>query len=580
MDVAQVCKQESRWIPLPRLLSRLLIPLTLGVGLACTDNGSPGGPETPDGPLGASKQPVQDCDNDNFPANSQSLIPDAVVEYVEGYVEQLAGKVPSADVAAIFKRAALDTLCHTIFYKSGDEENDGRDLTFVITGDIPAMWLRDSTNQVQPYLMLLARDKVAQPSGWAELRDVLRGLINQQAEFLMMSVYSNAFCNQSLSPGNCGKMENDHTYMPSVWLNYVRENKYELDSIAAFLRISRQYYQATGDSSFADSEWLTAIGAVRNALKAQQAPSTAIYSAFFAANADSGAVACGPDCSYPSELKQHFGYPDYYWFARSDWDPTESQVAGIGFPTTPVNFPDQATLIRSNFRPSDDSTIFPYLIPANAMIAVDLAGVAKVLGAIGQTDLQQEFTSLAKMITAGILQMGVVQHPITKARVLAYEVDGYGNALFMDDANVPSLLSLPYLGFVDGTDPELVEIYKDTREQLLDPRYNPYFFRSSDGQIEGVGSPHTGMLRIWPMSIIMRALTSSDQTEKDNALQMLVAIAQAPTGSNKNVMHESVAVQDPSMLTRDWFAWANSMFGELVMCMYDSSMEQFCQHGL
>lgn len=86
-------------------------------------------------------------------------------------------------------------------------------------------------------------------------------------------------------------------------------------------------------------------------------------------------------------------------------------------------------------------------------------------------------------------------------KVFAFEVDGFGSAYFMDDANIPSLLSLPYLGYVDKNDP----IYKNTRKFVLS-EYNPYFFKGEAG--EGIGGPHVGPGYIWPMSIIMRVYTS------------------------------------------------------------------------
>lgn len=133
----------------------------------------------------------------------------------------------------------------------------------------------------------------------------------------------------------------------------------------------------------------------------------------------------------------------------------------------------------------------------------------------------------------------------------AYEVDGFGSELLMDDANVPSLLGLPYLGC--SPDPA---VYARTRAFVWSKR-NPWFFSGSAA--EGIGGPHEGRPMIWPMAITVYALTSHSPGEIRRALQMLVH-SSAGTG----FMHESFNADDASKFTRSWFAWANSLFGELV----------------
>jgi meiotically up-regulated gene 157 (Mug157) protein len=137
--------------------------------------------------------------------------------------------------------------------------------------------------------------------------------------------------------------------------------------------------------------------------------------------------------------------------------------------------------------------------------------------------------------------------------VWAYEVDGYGTQLFMDDANTPSLISLAYLGVCEYDD----DLYRHTRLAAWSTR-NPYFFRGTAG--EGIGSPHSGLRMIWPMSQLMRALTSRDDAEIVGCLRAILA-----THGGTGFIHESFDQDDPTRFTRSWFAWANSLFGELVL---------------
>jgi meiotically up-regulated gene 157 (Mug157) protein len=141
--------------------------------------------------------------------------------------------------------------------------------------------------------------------------------------------------------------------------------------------------------------------------------------------------------------------------------------------------------------------------------------------------------------------------------IYAYEVDGFGNQLLMDDANVPSLLSLSYLGCCTANDP----VYVRTRSFVLSDD-NPYFFRGKAG--EGIGGPHVGLHMIWPLGIIMRALTSNDDKEILNCLRVL-----KNTHAGTGFMHEAFDKDDPKKFTRSWFAWANTMFGELIVKLHE-----------
>jgi len=213
-------------------------------------------------------------------------------------------------------------------------------------------------------------------------------------------------------------------------------------------------------------------------------------------------------------------------------------------------------LSRSPFRPSDDSTVLPYLIPSNAMAVVGLRGLARLCDVLGQPERAESARRLAESIDAAIAQFGIVSHPAL-GKVFAYEVDGFGSFYFMDDANIPSLLSLPYLGYCKADD----AIYCNTRKAVLS-RHNPYYSEGAAGA--GIGGPHVGAGFIWPMSIMMRALTSESETEVRECLSMLKK-SHAATG----FMHETFWKDDATDFTRPWFAWANTLFGELILHVAD-----------
>eukprot|EP00039_Didymoeca_costata_P016476 m.297373 g.297373 ORF g.297373 m.297373 type:complete len:266 (+) comp16399_c0_seq2:95-892(+) len=224
-------------------------------------------------------------------------------------------------------------------------------------------------------------------------------------------------------------------------------------------------------------------------------------------------------------------------------------------------------MVRSAFRPSDDATLYPFLVPANAMAVVELRAVAAMLKSITPklnpslpvAKLLGNMSKLANDIDNGIKTAGIVTR--NNAQQYAYEVDGYSNAYFADDANVPSLLSLPYLGYVNSSD----KVYKQTRDFVLSPS-NPWYFSGNAG--EGIGGPHVGLNMIWPMGIIMRGLTSTNETEITHCLTMLKNSA-----NGFGLMHESFNKDSAGDFTRPWFAWANALFGEFILKIYDTYPE-------
>ena len=248
------------------------------------------------------------------------------------------------------------------------------------------------------------------------------------------------------------------------------------------------------------------------------------------------------------EQQRKAGRPGPYLFQRTGREAMDSlPIRGLGNPVAPVG------MICSAFRPSDDATIFLFLVPSNLFAVRSLRQLAELLVGLKMApDLAAECREMAAEVEQAVFAYGIHQHP-RYGRIYAYEVDGFGGRVFMDDANVPSLLSLPYLGCCAPDDP----VYLATRKFVLSGD-NPWFFKGRFG--EGVGSPHTGFNRIWPIGITMRALTSSDDEEILACLRLL-RCSSAGTG----YMHEGFDPHNPADFSREWFAWANSLFAELLL---------------
>ena len=209
-------------------------------------------------------------------------------------------------------------------------------------------------------------------------------------------------------------------------------------------------------------------------------------------------------------------------------------------------------MVWSGFRPSDDACKYGYLIPANAHMAKVLAQLAAL-----PNDVYADITSkkramqISDEITSGIEKFGIVEFEGKK--IFAYECDGFGNYLLQDDANIPSLLSLPYLGVCAESD----SIYLNTRSFVLSGK-NPYFYQGK--VLTGLGSQHTPVNQVWPLGIAMQGITSSSAEEIEACLQFL---EQSHAGTNQ--MHESVEMNDPKIFTRAWFSWADMTFYHLLL---------------
>lgn len=420
---------------------------------------------------------------------------------IEDAIKEFQKNVSNKELGWLFNNCFPNTLDTTIY----DESTADRRLTYVITGDIDAMWLRDSSAQVWPYLPFMKKDK--------KLKDLILGLINKQSQCINIDPYANAFYND---PNKKGEWFSDHTDMTPG----IHERKWEIDSLCYPIRLAYHYWKQTNDATPFDDQWVQAQENIYKTFTEQQRKNDV-----------------GP-----------------YKFARTtDRGSDTLQVDGLGYPVNPVG------LICSAFRPSDDASIFLFLIPSNLFAVVSLRQAAEILRKVkNNTDLASRMEALANEVEDAVNRYGIVEHP-EAGKIYAFEVDGYGSQILMDDANVPSLLALPYLGAVDVND----EVYQRTRKFILSEK-NPFFFKGSAA--EGVGGPHIGRDMIWPMSIIMRAFTSKDDQEIQACIQTL-----KKTHGDTGFMHESFHKDDPKNFTRHWFAWTNTLFGELLWHTYNEN---------
>lgn len=416
-------------------------------------------------------------------------------EAVEATILKMKKQLDNKELAWLFENCFPNTLDTTVYYN----EVDGKPDTYVITGDIDAMWMRDSTAQVWPYLSLIKEDK--------KLQLLIEGVINRHKRYIHKDPYANAFYNDE---NKVSEWKDDLTDMKPG----VHERKWEIDSLCYPIRLSYAYWKKTGYTAPFDNEWKDAIGIIVKTFKEQQ-------------------------------RKENKGP---YTFQRSTPKATDTvALQGYGYPVKTVG------LICSTFRPSDDATVLSFLLPSNFFAVASLKQAAEMVRVIhNDTKLATECIQLANEVNTALSIHSTAQHP-KFGKVYAFETDGFGNHLFMDDANVPSLLSLPYLGCTSKTDP----VYLNTRRMILSDS-NPFFFKGKVA--EGIGGPHVAVDMIWPLSIIMRALTSSNDAEIKSCIETL-----QKTHAGKGFMHESFHKDNPAKYTRDWFAWANTIFGELIM---------------
>ena len=428
---------------------------------------------------------------------------------IDKLIVNITGRMKDKNLATLFQNCLPNTLDTTVVLATSND-------SFVITGDIPAMWLRDSTNQVLPYVPFANEDP--------HLASFLHGLVLRQLRSILIDSYANSFNEVPNGNGH----QNDIRKPPMQPALF--EGKYELDSLCAVLKLNSHVVNSTNYnvSFLADhvSLWADAMEKILTTMVSQQL----------------------------STAEQQGNYP--YMFDRNN---------GGGhydiYPRKPVA---HTGLIRSAFRPSDDATLLDFLIPSNAMAIVSLHQLEHLCTVMSAAypnfaariaNVQMLSTVVREEVAAGIKLASVPSSPNSTTVVMAFELDGFGNATMMDDANVPSLLSLPFLGYNSSN-------YANVRSWVLSSS-NPWYFNGTAGR--GVGSPHTGFGMIWPMSVTMQALTSASDAEILECLSILIVSA-----NNTGFMHESFFMDDPSIYTRHWFAWANTLFGGLIVYLAEN----------
>ena len=339
---------------------------------------------------------------------------------------------------------------------------------------------------------------------------MIAGVINRQFKCICIDPYANAFNVEPIGAAN-------HTDWPEAD-PYVFERKWEIDSHCYPIRLAYEYWKTSGDESVFGDIWVEAIGKILATLKEQQ---------------------------------RKEGHGSYVFLRVTDRQLDTKCVVGRGNPVNPVG------LIASSFRPSDDATTFEFLVPSNFMAVSSLRKAAEILAEVnGEQVLAQECLALAAEVEKSLKEYAVVEHP-EYGEIYAFEVDGFGSHFLMDDANVPSLLAMSYLGDVPADDP----IYMNTRKFVWSEA-NPYFHRGPAG--EGIGGPHIWSEVIWPMSIMMRAFTSDSDEEIQHCICQLLT-----TDAGTGFMHESFHKDNSEVFTREWFAWQNTLFGELILKIID-----------
>jgi len=417
---------------------------------------------------------------------------------VENAITEFNAKVKNKELSWLFNNCFPNTLDTTVTFT----QIDGKPDTYISSGETDAMWLRDSSAQVWSYLPFLRRDRA--------LRDMVAGVINRQVKNILKDPYANAFYNDPLKTGEW--KEDLTTMLPGI-----HERKWEIDSLCYPIRLSYRYWQQTKDTSPFDTAWQDAVRLILKTFKEQQ-------------------------------RKENNG--PYHFQRTTAWATDNLPMQGFGYPVKPVG------LICSAFRPSDDATIYSFLVPSNFFAVISLRQAAELFRLVkADGKVADELDELAMEVRQALQKHAVIEHPV-HGKIYAYEVNGMGSYNLMDDANIPGLLAMPYLGAVSMSDP----VYLNTRK-MIHSDDNPFYYKGKAA--EGIGGPHIGKDMIWPLSIIARALTSTD----DDEIKMCIDVLRK-THADTGFIHESFHKDIPKQYTRAWFPWGNTIFGELLWKTY------------
>ncbi|TPX16891.1 uncharacterized protein E0L32_003453 [Thyridium curvatum] len=490
---------------------------------------------------------------------------------MEALITRMKGVIKDPDLFRLFENSypnTLDTMVKWKGYRNKTrddgvilQERTDEELTYVITGDIDAMWLRDSASQIYSYRSLLEASNSSD-----SLASLWRGLINSHSRYIVISPYCHSFqppAESGIEPTHNGAFHQNNPQPPYNPAK-VFDCKWELDSLASFLQISTAYYERTGDAAFFGKyAW---IDAVQAAVDAAGAMRKGTY---------------GEDGKVQSSAWTFTG-----WTNRGSETLTND---GLGNPSR------ENGMVRSAFRPSDDATIYQFLVPANMMWAKYLEEASHIMDRLTDTDpraasLTRVMRSHALGIRRGIDAEAVVRHK-KFGEVYAYEVDGFGGQNLMDDANLPSLLASPLFNYsrssVAGGLPEggrgaeeHDEIYRNTR-RFVTSEDNPYWAKGP--VLSAVGGPHLGPGKGWPMAAIVAGMTAYDVSRSperggsddgngtalaQKAVEEEVAAELGQVLDSTGgwgVIHETVNAFSADDWTRAWFGWANGLFGELIL---------------
>jgi uncharacterized protein len=417
---------------------------------------------------------------------------------VERTIETIKARIGNKELAWMFENCFPNPLDTAVEF----QVTDGRPDTFVVSGEADAMWLRDSTAQVWAYLPLMKND--------SNLQQLIAGVINRQTRCILKDPYANAF---SRDDTKASPWKSDLTAMTAG----VYERKWALDSLCYPIRLAFHYWKATNNRDPLDPAWREAILRTLRTFREQQRKTS-----------------LGP-----------------YSFQRRTEAQTDTLAgAGYGRLAKPVG------LIFSMFRPTDDATVFPFLVPSNVFAVVSLRQAAELLSQVHRDEESAaQCRALADEVERALREYAVVIHQ-RFGRILPYEIDGYGNYYCMDEGSIPSLLSLPYLDAVGPGDP----LYLNTRRFILSDA-NPYYCTGKAAS--GPGGPRVGRDMVWPLALIAQGITSADDQEVRRCLMAL-----QKTHAGTGFMHQAFNRDDPANFTGPWFAWANAMFGELILKSY------------
>ncbi|KAK4162113.1 hypothetical protein QBC43DRAFT_322370 [Cladorrhinum sp. PSN259] len=493
---------------------------------------------------------------------------------MEKLIDHMKTVIKDPDLFRLFENSYPNTLDTMVKWRGYANKTDpttkeetvtDEELTYVITGDIDAMWLRDSASQIYSYLPLLEASQ--DPDSLASL---WRGLINSHSRYIVISPYCHSFQpprESGIQPTPNGANNVNHP-KPSFDPDLVFDCKWELDSLASFLQISAAYYTRTNDLAFfGKHSWIDAVQAAVDA---------------------SAAMRLG---TYDEE--GHVLPSAYTFTGYTDRGSETLYNDGLGNPTKSNG------MVRTAFRPSDDACIFQLLTPANMMFAAYLEQASVIMEGLSEetgadkraANLTTEMRNLAKGIREGIAKDAVVKHR-EFGEIFAYEVDGYGGANLMDDANVPSLLAMPLWNYTHsdktsspmrilksvkhgsrskGESEEIqhdyAKIYQNTRKFVLSMA-NPYYAKGP--ALSAVGGPHLGPGKGWPMAATVAALTAFESLsgfsakEREEVIAEQVSMILSSTAGT-GVVHETVNAWNEQAWTRSWFGWANGLFGELIL---------------